>query len=161
MKEEVPMSSKGKKRGLSEMVAYAMMVAIALSLALIVYAWMKGNVIGEAPSCPDDISVIMSAYSCDPAVKNLSITLRNKGKFTIDGFIIKGGKNNTANYMLNTTDTPLFDPDTTINRNFSYSVLGGSSLKIIEVTPYYYNEKRKENLICSKAIISEKIENCN
>jgi hypothetical protein len=81
------------KKALSEIVAYVILITIALSLSVMVYMWLQGYVPfqGSEKDCPDGMALIIKDYSCSksPQSFNLNLTIQNKGLFTADGFIIK------------------------------------------------------------------------
>ena len=76
-----------KKRGLSEVVAYVLLIAIAISLSIAVYAWIKVYLPKDVTECPEEISLMITEYNCDEDLINL--TVENKGLFDIDGFYMK------------------------------------------------------------------------
>ena len=99
-----------KNKGISIMVAYVLLVVIAISLALIVYAWLKSVIPGETKECPDDMFLVASDYECysdDSGQEFINISFDNKGLFTIDGFYIKGAteENKLAIHLLKDTET--------------------------------------------------------
>lgn len=81
------------KKALSEIIAYVLLITIALSLSVLVYGWLKNYVPQDTGNldCPDNIALIIKTYNCnltDTSFK-LNVTITNKGLFTVDGFIIK------------------------------------------------------------------------
>jgi len=78
---------KTNKKGLSEIIAYVLLIVVAISLSLLVYAWLKGQMPGKTEQCPEGINLVIEDYSCSGGVINL--TLRNKGLFVLEGIIIK------------------------------------------------------------------------
>ncbi len=76
------------KKGVSVIIGYVLLIVIAISLALLVYAWMKGNLPKEKQQCPDEVSLVIKDYNCFENGK-INITLKNNGFFDIDGFIAK------------------------------------------------------------------------
>jgi hypothetical protein len=82
-----------RKKALSEIVAYVILITIGLSLSTLVYVWLKGYV-AETPTktCPEGTTLIIKEYICNHTRSNnilLNLTIKNKGLFTVDGFLIK------------------------------------------------------------------------
>ncbi len=80
------------KKGISQMVAYVILIVISLSLAVIVYGWLQLQIPKEKAECSSDISLIIKEVDCnyDTAKGEVSIKFQNKGLFTIDGGYIRG-----------------------------------------------------------------------
>ncbi len=80
-----------KKKGLSNMVAYVLLISITIALSALVYNWLRFYV-GESDiiECPDGVNLIIQNYSCSSGSDgSLNVTLKNKGLFNSDGFIIR------------------------------------------------------------------------
>ena len=81
---------KMKKRGLSEIVAYAIMIAIAISLATAVFAWLI--IVAKPPTpvdCKEGTSVYLESFSCNPLTNGFGLIIKNNGGFNISGVIVK------------------------------------------------------------------------
>ncbi len=76
-----------EKKGLSEIVAYVMLVIIGISLAILVYGFMVRFLPGREPECPDGISLMVVDYEC--SANNFNLTVRNTGRFSLDGQIVR------------------------------------------------------------------------
>lgn len=158
------------KRALSEMVSYVILIVVALGLAAGVYGWMKIYIPdGEKESCPTDSAISINDYSCDNVSKIISITLKNNGLFSIDGFFIKGS---------NSSESPIIgleraegipgslvkgrydfenslEPNSIIIANFSYGDV--SPLLKVKVQPFVIGEK---NILLCENIITEDLSGC-
>jgi len=77
------------KKALSEVVSYVLLIVIAVSLSVGVYAWLKVYVPKNTVECEQGASVIIKDFSCDTEANKLTITFQNKGLFDIDGIYIK------------------------------------------------------------------------
>ena len=75
-----------KKKGLSEIVGYVLLIVIAISLSLLVYAWLKNQVPKEEKSCPENLALSIQSYECGNSLK---ITIKNNGLFDINGFLAR------------------------------------------------------------------------
>jgi len=149
------------KKGVSIIVAYVLLVVIALSLSGLVYYWLKAQLPKETEKCPDDISLIISEYNCEN--KNINLTLTNKGLFNIKGFIARIAKTEQELpiYPLKYQDkNEVFlenelKPNEKFNILFSYSEY--STIAKIEIQPIYFKETY---IFCDKAVITQNVENC-
>lgn len=83
-----------KKRGISEIVSYALLISITIALSVIVYGWLRFYVSGDdIETCSEDVNIIISSYECQAAEGNsggnLMVVLKNKGLFTVDGYELR------------------------------------------------------------------------
>ncbi len=82
----IPMRKK-KKRAVSEIIGYILLITFAIVIAGVVYAWLKTYVPKEGIACPDEVSVYISEYDPSDSGK-LSLTLKNNGQFSVGGIFI-------------------------------------------------------------------------
>lgn len=91
------------KKGLSEMVGYAILVVIAIGLSILVYSYLKNYVPRGEIDCKDGISLMVKEISCtkgqytisDTSISpfyGISLDLYNNGRFTLDGAFIRFGE---------------------------------------------------------------------
>lgn len=154
------------KRGISEMIGYALLIAAALTLSLLVYAWLKSYTPGEVESCPDDVALVIADVICNPVTNIMNLTLQNKGLFTVNGYYLKASnstgiaryilKNATGLEDLGVVRTGDFLSNTKHQRDFSYAHL--NRITKIEIEPFIGNEDN-EDILCTKAAITEEV-NC-
>ena len=169
------------KKGLSIMIGYVLLVAIAVVIGVIVYAWLRTYIPTEIPSCPDGTSLFLKV-TCEE--ENLSVKLDNNGRFDVSGYYIRGS-NLSGEEVVATIDLGEYD------YNNLYEGLGGvvlfkigdtsnpgdtSGLKpgedwtdvfnlssqevnFIEIVPARYQERKGKIVlvVCSKAIAREDI----
>lgn len=171
------------KKGLSEMVSYVLLVIIAVSLSILVYAWLKTQLPKEIDQCPDRTSVIIKNIFCDEVDKKINITFQNKGFFDVDGISVKVSKRarDVPTYNLMTEIKSWENHSIVINevKNFTYfrnplrpgneyflnySYKEFSPIKKIQVTPFI-NKKSEgsqeiKQVVCGNSIIMQEI-NCN
>jgi hypothetical protein len=89
MEEEEVMEDKNK-RAQSEMIAYVLLIVIALAISAGVYAWLKFYVPSQnQESCSEEIAIAITDYSCNNETKVLSLNVENKGYFNIKGFFAR------------------------------------------------------------------------
>ncbi len=79
------------KRGLSNLVAYVLLISITVSLSVLVYGWLKFYVeVEDVVECSSNVNVVISSYECYGGDDgNLTVRLKNKGLFDIDGFVLR------------------------------------------------------------------------
>ena len=124
------------KSALSNIVAYVLLISITVALSVIVYGWLRFYVSGEEiEECSEDVNIIIRSYECflpsdtsedREAQGRLNVALKNKGLFTVDGYVlrvhdrpgatfgfyifdevgtkIKPGEEHIQNYYFNDTD---------------------------------------------------------
>ncbi len=157
------------KRGVSIIVGYVLLVVIALSLSLLVYAWLKSQIPREREKCPESISLIIEDYSCDKRGKTLDITFQNKGLFNVNGFIIRirnvsdgktytleSGGGGIENFFVEAGKLKALKPNEKATQQFSYSKYG--RLVEIEIEPFITEQGI---VLCENAIISQEIVGCD
>lgn len=78
-------------RGLSNLVAYVLLITIAIVIAIFIYGWLKFYVQEDSVAiCPDSVNTVIQSYECVEGTDGyLSVTLKNKGLFTSEGFILR------------------------------------------------------------------------
>ncbi|MCR4284779.1 MAG: hypothetical protein NUV97_01890 [archaeon] len=145
-------------RGLSNLVAYVLLITITLSLSVLVYNWLRFYVSeDELPACPDGVNIIIEDYFCNGG-SFLEVTLKNKGLFTVDGFTLRVHNRTGAElgfYTLNDTGVPILpgEEHITIAVLDNTSVGSFPNLTLVEVQPFM----REGEKISCKSTASQKI----
>jgi flagellin-like protein len=159
-----------KKKGLSEIVAYVLLIVIAISLSLLVYAWLKGHLPTKTEKCPEDVSLIIEEYSCNTITKEIDLILRNNGLFNIDGMIIKASNTQEGlagcpltnekegQYFFDEKLGPgkALEPGKSITANFNYENCGS----IVKIGIIPLKDVGRERKLCDQAIINQEIKGC-
>ncbi len=98
---------KTDKRGLSNLVAYVLLISITLSLSVMVYGWLKNYTKSDkTPVCPDNVNVIVGDYHCAGGVNgNITVDLENKGLFDVGGFVVRVSDKPNAKFGIYTLDS--------------------------------------------------------
>ncbi len=159
-----------KKNALSNIVGYVLLISITISLSVLVYGWLRFYVSeDEIEMCPSGVNIIIKDYGCikspvgeTPNKGYFNITLKNKGLFKVDGYILRVHDRDDANFGFYT-----FDNDgTVIMPGEEYSAIyyfadktfaDGKVLKtvtLIEVQPFIMDGGK----ISCKSYTSQKIE---
>ncbi len=154
---------KKDKKGISEIINYVLLVSLAIIMASAIFAWMKFYVQKPLPeeSCPE-VSIILSEYSCNVSEKMLNISVQNKGRFDIDGFIVRIN-NGTSSYLLIEGRSHYINaklaPNEAISKTFNYSRY--NTIKEIELEATKGLDKIGRPKLCENSLIKQKLENCN
>lgn len=90
------------KRGLSEVIGYILLISISIIMSVVVYQWIKTYVPKDSPKCAEGTSLFVKEILYDCANSKLNISVRNNGKFSINGYFIH--VSNKANETLATID---------------------------------------------------------
>ncbi|MEM4259218.1 MAG: archaellin/type IV pilin N-terminal domain-containing protein [Candidatus Pacearchaeota archaeon] len=153
------------KKALSEVVGYAILIVIALSLSVMVYAFLKIYIPKEKLECNEDIVLILGDVSCSFQSRQLNITLMNRGLFKADAAYIRfGNESQKIKPQINKNNFLLYGPDNTAGLNpgesffANYSISSEISLPGIyglEVQPAVI--KNKQIVVCEKAIITQTV----
>ncbi len=78
-----------KKRAVSNIVAYALLISITISLSVLVYSWLRNYVNpNETPDCPDGISLYIEKYDCNSEDNLMLLNIKNNGRYTIDDILV-------------------------------------------------------------------------
>jgi hypothetical protein len=159
------------KKALSEMISYVLLIVIAVSISILVYAWMNDMLPSKKASCPDGVSLIIENYNCNSADKIFNLTLRNMGTYNVDGYFIyvsnKTGKkpvyplkmyDNTALEV--STGQIIFKNAMKPNDKEDYHFLydNVNSITAIEIEPIKYLDD--EAVTCAGSAISQEISGC-
>ena len=75
------------KKAISPMIAYVLLIGIAIFMSVMVYSWLKTYVPKDALECPETTSLFIKNYTCDST--ELNLTLKNNGNFNIAGYFIR------------------------------------------------------------------------
>ncbi len=156
-----------KKKGLSEMISYVLLIAIGLSIAIAVFIWLKSFAnINPVPDCKAETSLIIEDYLCREDYINISV--KNNGLFNIDGFMatISDDARRFPIINLKTKDDQRI-PLPSGNYVFNESLKPGSSMtakfekqtgiKVIRIQPFILDEKNIK-IVCSQADIKQEIQ---
>jgi FlaG/FlaF family flagellin (archaellin) len=114
------------KRGISVVIGYVLLIAISIVMSVLVYQWLRTYVPKEAIKCEEGTSVFLKDVSYDCAASKLTLTIKNNGKFSVDGFFI---------HISNKSGEDLAAIDISKNIDASQtSYLAGNEIKFSELT---------------------------
>ena len=157
-----PILQSNNKKALSNIVAYVLLISITISLSVVVYNWLRFYVgEDEIPVCSDGVNLIIQEYICS-AEDKLILTLKNKGRFNVDGFALRVHNRTDPEfgfYMLNETGTTIAPgEEIQITTDISDSGPAGKfeTITLIEIQPY---QMEKGKISC-RSVASQKVEDC-
>jgi hypothetical protein len=165
------------RKALSEILAYVILITMALALSVVVYSWLKCYIPGScgetARECPEGVNVVIKEYSCSDG--NLNITLENKGVFSADGVVMRVNdlrdplaETRIGVYTLGSSTGKFlnkFSPGASFNYTFNIfnDIYDGGShppvttITFLEVQPFVNASIGSKDIIFCKKISSQKI----
>jgi len=114
-------SFAGKKKGVSVMVGYVLLIVFVIIIGALVYQWLKTYVPGQAMECPDGVSLFIKDADFNSSNFQLIITLRNNGRFSLAGYFIHA--TNSSDQELPTIDLSGY-----LNETKSPGIIFGNSV---------------------------------
>lgn len=139
-----------RKSALSNIVAYVLLISMSLSLSVLVYGWLKFYVDeDDIEECPSGVNIVIKSYECFGSVSNLTVTLKNRGLFTVDGYILRVHDREDAAfgfYALDDVGTSIVPgAEHTETYNFSNYTFDGytlSNVTLVDVRPFMLDEDK-------------------
>lgn len=157
--QKIILKCRGKK-AITELIAYVLLIGLAITLSILVYNWLRFYVMPyESRTCPDGVSLIVQEYSCNAG--KINITVKNKGLFKINGYIIKVN-NETDNlgkpkglpiHLLDSISFTL-NPSEIHSKTWDYESAYGRLVEI-EIEPIRIQENK--TVYCDKSILKQTI----
>lgn len=78
------------KRAVSTIIAYVLLIGLAISMSVLVYNWLKLHTSpDESQTCPDSVSLSIENISCSASQYQLNLTVKNRGNFIIKDISVK------------------------------------------------------------------------
>ena len=142
------------KKAVSIIIAYVLLITIAISLSAIVYSWLRFYVSPvQKENCPEGVSLIIKEYFYDDVLDTLNLTIQNKGRFTVKGFVVKVNDIKDSSigiYSLDKLGAEL-KPGEVFNKLYNTYVDSGNEaiknkLTLVEVQPFV--EKSGNRIFC-------------
>lgn len=154
------------KKALSEIISYVLLISIGLAISGMVFIWLKDYVKdSNVESCPDEISLMIEHLEYNKIedsnnVSNLALTIKNRGLFNIDGYLIRVNDKpglNQGVWLLSTKNEPLniSESQTWTFNGTDFESLNISKVCYVDVQPFIISKNK--NLMC-KNIASRKID---
>jgi len=147
-----------KKKADSQMVSYVLLVVIAISLSVAVFAYLKLYLPSSKDKCSDDVNVVIENSICKAG--RLNLTVSNRGLFNVSMIFVRFGNEskivrsqiNPGTELLN----PPLSPGDIREYSFVLSSIPRPGIYIVETQPATLSEKRNP-MLCR--IVTQKV-NC-
>ena len=81
--------SSHKKKAVSLMVSYVLLVVIGIAISVFVYAYLKYYLPENRKECEVDTRVIISNVSCIASASDIRVDIENRGLFNISGVFVR------------------------------------------------------------------------
>lgn len=151
-----------KKKSLSEMVAYVMLIVIAVSISVLVYIFLKSYIVRPQEACPDNLALSIDEYLCNQSDSTIKLTILNTGNFNITGFIIRIS-NESGKPPLQVLGERIggqirTDIKPKESKEFAFSYLKYKKIVSLDIQPFRLQDKKI--ILCENAVINQEIENC-
>ena len=156
-----------QKKGVSLLVSYVLLITIAVALSILVYNWLRFYVQDDdVKECKEGISIVIQDYECLLPVGgedgSLNLTLKNKGRFNVDGFILKVHDRERAElglYTFSSNGSALITAEL-YNNLYAFSESKGNTselekITLIEAQPFVF--ENNEKTYCQK-VSSQSVE---
>ncbi len=159
-----------KKRGISLIVSYVLLIVIGIAVALIVYTYLKLYLPSQTPECPSDLALAIQDSTCTITNKKLTLTIINKGLFNVSVYFLRFGDvdrdvlqqlNRNQEYFPyplapvdNLATSPKEEDEVTLIFNLPSSLSAGK--KKIEIQPAIV--EKGVFYPCEKAVITQEVD---
>src|SRR3989344_1104960 len=160
-----------KKKAISEIISYVILIAIAMAVAILVFLWLKDYTnVSPSINCKEGTSLRLDKVECDAYM--IKVTVKNNGNFNIDGFIITASddvnklpiRKLLAVYNSGETPSPpgyynFSSPLKPSDEPREISFAKGGYIETIQIQPYTRDEKGKI-VVCENAFIKQDVSEC-
>jgi len=140
------------KKGLSEMISYVLLVAIAIGISTGVFVWLKSYTnVTPVVDCEEGTSVLLESYTCQCEYELclMSLDIKNNGRFNVSGIILTistDAKREPTDYLMQRKDSERrLKPGITY---FDYPLSPGS-----KSTVEFFNVNQKDEALSSIPLI--------
>ena len=167
-----------EKKGLSEMISYVLLIAIAIGISTGVFVWLKSYTnVKPVVDCEEGTSVLMESYSCGCTAREgclIKLELKNNGRFNVSGIIltVSNDSREPSYNLVQATDVkklfvgyqffiPQLSPGSSTEGSFINTLKNNNVLdKItsIKIQPFIIIKQTK--VVCQNSIIKQPI-TCN
>ena len=146
-----------KKRGVSEIVSYTLLIVISISLAVLVFNYLKSYTPKDKPECREGINIVIEKAECNFTNGILSLMLENRGRFKVERAFVRIGKEGEIKKALGPSPLPLTSGGGSVNYlgpgNLSDlyspsglgSVITASGPYVLEVQPAHFTKEGNTN----------------
>ncbi|MBI5804348.1 LamG domain-containing protein [Candidatus Pacearchaeota archaeon] len=129
--EKVLMTIKypDRKRGVSLMVSYALLVIVAVALSIFVYSYLKQQLPSERIECSEDVNLIIDGVICNSVSKEVSVGINNGGLFNVSAVFVRMGEEGKRVKTQLNQDTEIFPTPLSPGKEIAFLYDASSVLK--------------------------------
>ena len=149
------------KKGVSLMIGYVLLVVMAITLSVLVFAFLKLYLPKNEPKCYEDVVLSIDEVTCQNG--KLELTLTNRGLFDINGAFIRIGErgriykqaindNPEVLFLEAGEDNVLTPGETWHSLSYDYP---GLDVQELEVEPLLFIDDKPA--LCEKAVVSKDV----
>jgi len=136
----------GNKRGISEVIAYVLLIGITVSISMLVYNWLIFEVTpADKPVCPNGVSLSIRDVYCGSATQHLEFSVKNNGLFGVDGYYVVVNDREDSDFGIFQIglEKDVVAPGSEISRSYEFRQYVdrgkfSSDLKLLEVRPFVF-----------------------
>lgn len=171
---------KKDKSGVSIVIGYVLLISISIVMSIVVFQWLRTYVPTEGLECDEGTSIFVREIYYNSTAGRLDITVKNNGKFSVDGYFIRvsdnideeqiatidisskieAGGNFLGNSIKFSNEDNFLTPDEPHNEILSsFDVSSYETLYKVEIVPIRIQEieGRKRLVSCTNAKIEQPI----
>lgn len=146
-----------KKKGVSVIIGYVLLVAFAITTSIFVYSWLKTYTPADILECQEGVSLMIEDYELANGI--LTLTIKNNGRFDVAGYFIRaavnpekdlatidlssritsGGQRVYNSIRFSSTNENLFQVGEVKTSTFDLSDLG--EIALLEIVPIRFQEE--------------------
>lgn len=152
------------------MIAYVILIGIAIGLAIGVFSWLKDypNSITPKIDCKAGTSIRLENYTCDVSEGVFTINIKNNGMFDINGIFMMVGNNSQRqpierlDSIPNNKNLPGYYTgriNVSENQTISFLKANLNQIQIVQIQPFILDAKNKK-ILCEQGIIKQDLEGC-
>jgi hypothetical protein len=134
-----PLARKNK-RAVSLIISYVLLISIGIALSGLVYSWLRFYVSEDKTvECKEETILTIRDYKCNDTT--LNVTIKNRGKFSVNGFILRVHDRPDAKQGLYTLSNEIITiaPNEEFEASYDYTKIGDhdlAGLTLIEIQPF-------------------------
>ncbi len=159
-----------EKKAVSEMIAYVILIAIAIGLAIGVFSWLKdyANVTPKI-DCKAGTSIVLEDYNC-ASDGTFTVNIKNNGMFDVNGIFMMVGNNSQRQPIERLSALGESQPSSlpgyytgrinvSENQTISFNAVDLNPIQIVQIQPFILDNKNKK-ILCEQGIIKENLVGC-
>ncbi|MBD3253097.1 hypothetical protein GF386_05160 [Candidatus Pacearchaeota archaeon] len=159
------------KKAVSLMISYVVLIAIAIALSIGIYSWLKIIASDVKPKVNCEEGTVLTLTDYKIIYRNLTIDVKNSGRFNIDGFIMTVSNDSDKPPTMNLLGKEVYKgyyyfmnplkPGEKKSMNFSNQTTKGYQIELdevkkIQIQPFI--EYERSIILCEDSVIEQDVE---